>query len=176
MNDAGDPAVVPIRSKDRTEAVLVELRDVLARAQKLLDELLPGNASSVGPDNLLLYQPLEAREQAPVLEESYRRARFGDAHVYLGKQEMALLRMLLSAKRIVSKEELLEALYPGEDKPEINIIAVYLSHLRKKLRPICGGRDPIQTVRGKGFRMQRNILPRIEAEGDVERSDSLGHC
>jgi DNA-binding response OmpR family regulator len=72
---------------------------------------------------------------------------------------MGLLRILLSDNRVFSKEELLERLYPGDDKPEIHIINVYFSYLRKKLKAICGGKDPIETVRGKGFVLHREILP-----------------
>ena len=162
MKDDPDTMGFPVGQKDTTQAMILELREVLARAQVLLEELSTGNGSArQEPDKHGSHQrQVQTGKQNPVLEEFPRRATFGDVHVYLGRYEMGLLRILLSEYRVFSIEEMLKRLYPVGDKPEIHIINVYLSYLRKKLKAICGGKDPIETVRGKGFVLHREILPK----------------
>jgi DNA-binding response OmpR family regulator len=138
---------------------LEEVRALLVRAQQLLDHIVGVAAPSTeGGQTGMPQQSPVPDQQGPVLEEAIRRAKVGDAYDYLGKQEMALLRVLTAAERPLSKAELLNALYPDQVKPHINIIAVYLCHLRKKLKPACGGKDPIQTIRGKGFKLHLDML------------------
>jgi DNA-binding response OmpR family regulator len=131
---------------DGYEAKLAELRSALAHAQELVDSLCRSGA------------PAPAKRHAPVLEEAYRRATFGNACVYLGRQEMSLLRLLLEAEDPLSTAEIMDGLYPTGSRPGEKIVAVYISHLRKKLRAVCGGKDPIQTIRGRGFKLHRDII------------------
>jgi DNA-binding winged helix-turn-helix (wHTH) protein len=148
MGQLSYPVQVQPTEHERVEDKLAELRELLARAQELVDALSSGAASlSAKPKSI-----------TPVLEEGYRRATFGDASVQLGRQEMSLLRLLLDAKQPLSTAEIMAGLYPDGNRPGEKIVAVYISHLRKKLRAACGGRDPIQTIRGRGFQLHRDML------------------
>jgi DNA-binding response OmpR family regulator len=53
----------------------------------------------------------------------------------------------------VTKEMLLGHLYGGKDKPELKIIDVFVCNLRKKLARATDGKDYIETVWGRGYRL-----------------------
>lgn len=73
----------------------------------------------------------------------------------LGSNEYAVLEALLNHRgRILSREQLEEALYGWEEGVESNAMEVYIHHLRKKL-----GKDLIRTVRGVGY-----TIPKEKAE------------
>lgn len=55
--------------------------------------------------------------------------------------------------KIVSKDELRNYLYPHDQDPESNVLTVLLGRLRRKLDPE-GIRNPIETVRSRGYRLQ----------------------
>jgi two-component system OmpR family response regulator len=70
--------------------------------------------------------------------------------VSLTAQEFRLLSHLIhAAPRIVSRTELSEHVYDGDQEPDSNVIDVQVSRLRRKL-----GADAIETVRGQGYRMR----------------------
>ena len=76
--------------------------------------------------------------------------------------------------RVVRKEELLEALWPGE---HVNDTAVpwTISRARKALGQGPEAKDPIETVRGRGYRFTarraRRSSPRAPGPGVVEGPD-----
>ena len=75
-----------------------------------------------------------------------------DGHqVELTAREFDVLEFLArNAGRVVSREELLEAVWEGNPEGTPNVADVYVGYLRRKLeRPV--GRRLIRTVRGKGF-------------------------
>jgi two-component system response regulator PhoP len=79
------------------------------------------------------------------------------AQVNLTTFEFRVLQhLMLYAGNVVSKTELKERLYYGDFEPEGNVIDVLVARLRRKLDP-DGSLDPIQTVRGSGYRFR---LPR----------------
>jgi DNA-binding response OmpR family regulator len=82
-----------------------------------------------------------------------RRGWRGDVEVRLTPREMALLEYLLRrAGEVCSKIEILEHVWDGSFDGDLNIVEVYVGHLRAKLdRPF--GRAAIQTVRGAGYRL-----------------------
>ena len=101
-----------------------------------------------------------ATERPPVLEAgdlrfdpAARRAYRGDAEVRLTAREMALLEFLLRRKdEVVSKTEILDHVWDGAFDGDLNIVEVYVGHLRNKLdRPF--GRGAIETIRGAGYRL-----------------------
>jgi two-component system, OmpR family, response regulator PhoP len=55
--------------------------------------------------------------------------------------------------KVVSKDELRNYLYPHDHDPESNVLTVLLGRLRRKLDPE-GIRNPIETVRSRGYRLQ----------------------
>lgn len=71
--------------------------------------------------------------------------------VALSAREFAVLDTLItSVGRVVSKAQIEERLYNGEDQVESNTVEVHISKLRRKI-----GADMIQTIRGLGYVMPR---------------------
>ena len=75
--------------------------------------------------------------------------------VVLNAAEYQVLRALAAATgTVVSRRQLLEVLY-GETPPEdTNVVDVYISRIRAKLRRLPGGEDLLSTVRGQGWRLR----------------------
>lgn len=72
--------------------------------------------------------------------------------VTLSAREFAVLEALItSVGRVVSKAQIEERLYNGEDQIESNTVEVHISKLRRKI-----GADMIQTIRGLGYVMPRS--------------------
>ena len=82
-----------------------------------------------------------------------RRVSRSEVELRLTAREMALLEFLLRRKgEVVSKTEILDHVWDGSFEGDLNIVEVYVRHLRNKLdRPF--GREAIQTVRGAGYRL-----------------------
>lgn len=83
------------------------------------------------------------------IDQAGRELKRNGARLDITGREWAVLDQLLSRRnRIVTKEQIEEALYPFGAEIESNAIEVHISRLRKKL-----GRDFIETVRGVGYRL-----------------------
>ena len=82
-----------------------------------------------------------------------RRALRGGVELTLTAREAALLEFLLRrAGSVVSKTDIIDHVWEGEFDGSLNIVEVYIRHLRNKVdRPF--GREAIQTVRGAGYRL-----------------------
>ncbi|MCC7199759.1 MAG: response regulator transcription factor [Gammaproteobacteria bacterium] len=66
-----------------------------------------------------------------------------------------LEQLLVHAGEVVSKSELTEKLYEQDFERDSNVIEVLVGRLRKKLDP-DGTRQPVETLRGRGYRMARD--------------------
>ncbi|CAI6021076.1 response regulator transcription factor [Cohnella sp. JJ-181] len=78
---------------------------------------------------------------------------WGGARVPLSKNERQLAHALIRRYgRIVSREELLEALWDDVQFVDDNTLTVNVTRLRKKLEEL-GLKDAIDTVRGQGYRL-----------------------
>lgn len=82
-----------------------------------------------------------------------RRVRRGDASVQLSSTEFELLVYLLRhCGQVLSREQILSAVWGYEHDPATNVVDVYIGYLRRKL----ARRDdpaPIYTVRAVGYRL-----------------------
>lgn len=87
------------------------------------------------------------------LDPAARRAWRGEVELELTAREMAVLEFLLRRKgRVVSKTEILEHVWDYDFEGDLNIVEVYVAHLRNKVdRPF--GRHALETVRGAGYRL-----------------------
>lgn len=87
------------------------------------------------------------------LDPGARRVFRGNLEVDLTAREMALLEFLMRHDgRVVSKREILDHVWDYDFEGDLNIVEVYVRHLRNKLdRPF--GRSTICTVRGAGYRL-----------------------
>ena len=101
-----------------------------------------------------------AGERPPILEAGdlrfdpgARRAWRADVEVRLTAREASLLEFLLRrAGQVVSKTQILDHVWDDRFDGDLNIVEVYIRHLRNKLdRPF--GRAAIETVRGAGYRL-----------------------
>jgi DNA-binding response OmpR family regulator len=84
-----------------------------------------------------------------------RRVRRGGAAIALSRTEFELLAHLMRNRaRVVSREEIHNAVWGYEHDPSTNIVDVYIGYLRRKLRD--GETEaPIQTIRSVGYRFGR---------------------
>ena len=87
------------------------------------------------------------------LDPAERRAWRGDVELSLTARELALLEYLLRCDGAVrSKTDIVEHVWDESFDGDLNIVEVYIGHLRAKVdRPF--GRTSIETVRGEGYRL-----------------------
>ncbi|NDU74968.1 response regulator [Actinomadura sp. DSM 109109] len=90
------------------------------------------------------------------VDPASRRVYRGEAEVELTAKEFAVLEHLASnAGRVVSKAQIIEAVWDIAYDGDPNIVEVYVSALRRKL-DVPFGRRSITTVRGAGYRLARD--------------------
>jgi len=80
-----------------------------------------------------------------------RRAEFGDRSIDLSPTEFALLEVLMRNEgRVLTQSQLLDHVWGYESWPESNLVAVYVTYLRRKFKQL---RIPleIKSVRGVGY-------------------------
>jgi DNA-binding response OmpR family regulator len=87
------------------------------------------------------------------LDPAEHRAWRGDTELSLTTRERALLEYLLRhAGEVCSKTDILDHVWDGSFDGDLNIVEVYIGHLRAKVdRPF--GRSSIETLRGAGYRL-----------------------
>jgi two-component system response regulator PhoP len=74
--------------------------------------------------------------------------------VELTSYEYRLLEHLVrERRRVLSKDELAAHLYPHDEERDSNVIEVLIGRLRRKLDP-DGRLQPVETVRGRGYRFR----------------------
>src|SRR5215510_5742023 len=74
-------------------------------------------------------------------------------HVRLGSRALEILSVLVSARgNVVTKEELMERVWPGQVVEENNL-QVQVSALRKALDDAGSGQSHLVTVPGRGYRL-----------------------
>jgi DNA-binding response OmpR family regulator len=86
------------------------------------------------------------------LDSSTRRARVGERPLELSAREWGVLKYLLQhAGRVVSKQQIIDAIAPWGDDLTLNAVEVYVSRLRLKLD---GAGVAIRTIRGFGYLLE----------------------
>jgi len=86
------------------------------------------------------------------LDVAAKRARVGDKVVELSVREWAVLEYLLQhAARVVSKQQIIDAILPWGDDITPNAVEVYISRLRLK---IADAGVTIRTIRGFGYMLE----------------------
>jgi two-component system OmpR family response regulator len=86
------------------------------------------------------------------LDTSTRRARIGERAIDLSVREWAVLEYLLQhGGRVVSKQQIIEAILPWGDDLTLNAVEVYISRLRLK---IADAGVAIRTIRGFGYMLE----------------------
>jgi two-component system OmpR family response regulator len=86
------------------------------------------------------------------LDSATRRARVGEGTIDLSVREWGVLDYLLQhAGRVVSKQQIIDAILPWGDDVTPNAVEVYVSRLRLKLD---GAGVAIRTIRGFGYLLE----------------------
>lgn len=86
-----------------------------------------------------------------------REVRRGGVQVRLSTTEFELLSYLLrNTGRVLSREQILRAVWGYDYDPGTNVVDVYVGYLRRKLRR-SGDKDPIVTVRSVGYRFDAPV-------------------
>jgi two-component system OmpR family response regulator len=90
------------------------------------------------------------------LDPAARRAWRGESELDLTAREFSMLAFLMRHPGdVVSKIQILDAVWDIDFDGDPNIVEVYVRHLRNKIdRPF--GREAIQTLRGAGYRLASN--------------------
>jgi two-component system cell cycle response regulator CtrA len=168
----GDEVLQNLRQKNTSMPVLIlsgdaEVESRLSCLHKGADDYL------LKPFNM---QELTARLQALVrranghsqnilqfgdltLNLSARDVRVGDTRVDLTAKEYQMFELLCLRKgNVVSKESFLDHLYGGMDEPEMKIIDVFICKLRKKIEKAGAASPLIQTVWGRGYRVNTDAM------------------
>ena len=96
-------------------------------------------------------------EHGPLrVDVSARRAQLNAGDLALTYSEFEVLRALLVADgRLLSRQDLLDAIFGGHEFRDPRAIDVHVHHLREKLAAAGGDADAIVTVRGAGYRIGR---------------------
>ncbi len=80
----------------------------------------------------------------------------GGAAVALTEKELQLLRYLINHRgQVLSRSQILRALWPQQPFITARTIDVHVTWLRQKLEPTAGSPSHILTVRGEGYRFER---------------------
>src|SRR4051794_8244228 len=94
------------------------------------------------------------RAGALVLDPGARTAAAGDAPLALTQSEFEILRALLRAEgRLLSRRELLHAIFGDDAYRDPRAIDVHIHHVREKLAAAGGDPEIVVTVRGAGYRL-----------------------
>lgn len=74
--------------------------------------------------------------------------------VYFTEKEQLILELFLKhAGEIVSKDQLLDYVYGGNNEPESRIIDTFIARIRRKLSKLRKGSVKLETVWGRGYRL-----------------------
>jgi two-component system OmpR family response regulator len=88
------------------------------------------------------------------LDEERHVARVGEQAVDLSAREFALLAYLMrNAGRVVSRRQILDAVWGAEPDVYSNVVDLYVSYCRRKLGEL-GRAELLRTVRGVGYTMR----------------------
>lgn len=98
--------------------------------------------------------PAELRHGDLVLDVRAHVARRGETALNLTSTEWNLLEVFIRhAGQSLTRQQLLDYVWSYDREVQPTMVDVYVSYLRRKLKA-GGARDPIQTVRGVGYRLE----------------------
>jgi len=138
------------RWQDKVEGLEAGADDYLAKPFQMeellarLRALMRRSAGAAG--NELRCGPLR-------LDLTAQKVRIGDREPELTAYEYRLLEHLATNRgRVLSKQQLADRLYPHDEDRDSNVLEVLVGRLRRKLDP-DGSLSPIETLRGRGYRL-----------------------
>jgi DNA-binding response OmpR family regulator len=97
-------------------------------------------------------RPVELQMKGLTLDIHAKRARVNGQAIELSAREWAVLEYLMQqASRVVSKEQILNAILPWGEELTLNAVEVYVSRIRLKT---AGSGITIRTIRGFGYMLE----------------------
>ncbi|TQJ02583.1 DNA-binding response OmpR family regulator [Amycolatopsis cihanbeyliensis] len=94
-----------------------------------------------------------------VVDRAAREVRWHEEPVALSPREFALLEVLVGrAGAVVTKDELLRAVWGDEQAATRNVVEVYVGYVRRKLDAVGAG-EIVRTVRGHGYLAADPLAP-----------------
>lgn len=119
--------------------------ELLARLRSISRRLSPKS-----PD------PMEIRVGNIIMDCAARRLRRKEKNIELSSTEWDLLEfMLRNADNTLTRQKILDYVWSYDSNVRMDLVDVYISYLRQKIK-VAGLIDPIQTVRGVGYRLDSN--------------------
>lgn len=72
--------------------------------------------------------------------------------------------LMLNKGKVVTKQMILDKLYGGMNEPNIRVIDVFISKLRRKLTTASGGEEYIDTIWGRGYVVRDILFESVKTE------------
>ncbi|CAM3686785.1 response regulator transcription factor [Smaragdicoccus niigatensis] len=92
------------------------------------------------------------------MDPALRRVARGGTEIQLTPREYSVLECLIRSKgSVVSKSDILRAVWDAHYDGDENVVEVYIAYLRKKVDAAFGV-ETIMTVRGSGYRLREDII------------------
>ena len=131
--------------------LLARIRAALRRSANRPERSPPPSGASLPP-----VPPGQSERFGPLaLEPLSRSLSLGDSSISLSGAEYRVLRLLASrAGATVSRADLRQHLYASDSLADSNVLDVYISRIRAKLRSLLPDSDLIANVRGEGWRFR----------------------
>jgi DNA-binding response OmpR family regulator len=100
-----------------------------------------------------------------LVDRATREVRWHDEPIALSPREFALLEVLVGrAGTVVTKDELLRAVWGDEQAATRNVVEVYIGYVRRKL-DVVGAGTLVRTVRGHGYLASDDRLDEVMSPG-----------
>lgn len=120
-----------------------EMEELLARVRSAI-RTAEARASKKGPENIKVIGDLKADLMTRIVTK-------GNEEIELTKREFDLLVFLMEHRnQVLTREQLLDAVWGFAYGGETNVVDVYIGYLRKKIDQ-KGEKSLIHTIRGVGF-------------------------
>lgn len=101
-------------------------------------------------------KPTEFSIGTLIMDTFSKRANINNEPVELSVREWAVLEYLMQhVSRVVSKQQIIDAILPWGDELTLNAVEVYISRIRPK---ISGANIKIRTIRGFGYMLEKANL------------------
>lgn len=122
------------------------VRELLARVKNVLRRFQPVEPAEI------------VRSGDLVIDTASHTARMGDVLLELTSLEFAvLLALVRHAGRVLSREQLIEAVWGYEYHGDGRVVDAVIKRVRNKLREVASSPDVIVTIRGLGYKIDHAI-------------------
>ncbi|MBM7645747.1 two-component system alkaline phosphatase synthesis response regulator PhoP [Scopulibacillus daqui] len=122
--------------------LIVRIKTILRRFTQSLEETQPADNNAMSIGEILIY---------PEKYEAYVR---GKQIVLTSKEFELLVYLAKNKKRVLSRKQLLNAIWNFDFTGDTRIVDVHISHLRGKIEEDSRKPNYIKTVRGLGYKLE----------------------